>query len=423
MKRSVCVLDDDPNIAAMISRMLVASGFTARPFTAPAPFLNEVNNSKPQLVILDLALGAVDAVDIIRQLERISYKGRVLLISGRAEEILSEVERIGARHGLSMLGSLKKPFHVQQLQSALKALDRPFLPAEAKRAIPGGPEDRVKIDCKEAIQSRWLEVWYQPKLELKSLTVCGAEALARVRHPKHGIILPVDFLPSPGDPLHRMLAGVVLQRAMVDWATFAESNLALKLAVNMPVSVIRAAEFVRLLRTLLPKNGRFPGLIVELTEDEVIRDPDIVREVATQLRLDNISMSIDDFGSGYASLSRLTDVPFSELKLEGRFVRGCSSNKLQRSLCQTVIDLGHGFGASVCAEGVEEPADLRALIQMGCDVAQGFLFAKPMPADQFVEFLTSSANRPANNQAAGNVASATASSSDEWVGSVAEMAR
>src|SRR5216684_6441556 len=118
MKKSVCVLDDDPHIAAMISRMLVVSGFTARHFTAPSPFLNEVNNSKPELVILDLALGQVDAVDIIRQLENISYKGRVLLISGRAEEILSEVERIGARHGLTMLGSLKKPFHVHQLKPA-----------------------------------------------------------------------------------------------------------------------------------------------------------------------------------------------------------------------------------------------------------------------------------------------------------------
>jgi len=423
MKKSVCVLDDDPHIAAMISRMLVVSGFTARHFTAPSPFLNEVSNSKPELVILDLALGQVDAIDIIRQLENISYKGRVLLISGRAEEILSEVERIGARHGLTMLGSLKKPFHVHQLKTVLKDLDRPLLPAEAKRAIPRGLETPVKIDFKEALHNGWLEVWYQPKIDLKSLLVCGAEALVRVRHPRHGIIFPIDFLPSPGDPLHRMLAGFVLQRAMTDWTGFAESNLALKLAVNMPVSVIRAAEFVHLVRTMLPKNARFPGLIIEITEDEVIRDPDTVREVATQLRLDNISMSIDDFGSGYATLSRLTDLPFSELKLEGRFVRGCSSNKLQRSLCQTVIDLGHGFGATVCAEGVEEAVDLRALVDMGCDVAQGFLFAKPMPADQFVRFLASPPDRSANDGAAVSVASAARPSFDEFKPSAVEIAR
>jgi EAL domain-containing protein (putative c-di-GMP-specific phosphodiesterase class I)/CheY-like chemotaxis protein len=423
MNRSVCILDDDPHVAGMISRMLVASGFTARQFTAHAPFLSEVSNAKPDLIILDVALGPVDAVDIIRQLESITYRGRILLISGRAEEILSEVERIGARHGLSMLGSLKKPFQVHQLQTVLKALDRPFFSAAAKPAIPGGSEGRVKVDCKEALRSGWLEIWYQPKLDLKSLMVCGAEALARVRHPKHGIILPADFLPSPGDPLHRVLAGVVLQRAMIDWTAFAGANLTLKLAANMPVSVIRAADFVRQLRTMLPKHARFPGLIIELTEDEVIRDPEAVREVATQLRLHNVSMSIDDFGSGYASLSRLTDVPFSELKLEGRFVRGCSTNKLQRSLCRTVIELGHGFGASVCAEGVEEAADLRALIEMGCDVAQGFLFAKPMPADQLVEFLTSSADRSADNRAVGGVASATPPSPDKHKRSVAGMAK
>jgi EAL domain-containing protein (putative c-di-GMP-specific phosphodiesterase class I) len=95
-------------------------------------------------------------------------------------------------------------------------------------------------------------------------------------------------------------------------------------------------------------------------------------------------------------------MPFSELKLEGKFVRGCSSNRLQHSLCQTVIDLGHGFGATVCAEGVEDAVDLRALIEMGCDVAQGFVFAKPMPADQFIRFLTSREDRAPKPQAVGS---------------------
>jgi EAL domain-containing protein (putative c-di-GMP-specific phosphodiesterase class I)/ActR/RegA family two-component response regulator len=417
MTKAVCVLDDDSHIAAMISRMVVASGFTARHFTAPSLFLNELNTTKPDLVILDLALGQLDAIDIIRRLENIAYKGRVLLISGRAREILSEVEQIGARHGLSMLPSLKKPFHVHQLHSALKALDRPL--AEAKQGTAHGLEAPIKVDFKEAFHNGWLEVWYQPKIDLKSLLVCGAEALARVRHPERGIILPMDFLPLPGDPLHRMLAGFVLKRAMTDWTGFAASNLTLKLAVNMPVSIIRAADFVHLLRTLLPRNSRFPGLIIEITEDEVIRDPEAVREVATQLRLNNISLSIDDFGSGYATLSRLTDVPFSELKLEGRFVRGCSSHKLQRSLCQTVVDLGHGFGATVCAEGVEETADLRALVEMGCDVAQGFLFAKPMPADQFVRFLTSPPGRSSNEPSPAGTTSHALPSLDELKSSVA----
>jgi EAL domain-containing protein (putative c-di-GMP-specific phosphodiesterase class I) len=131
----------------------------------------------------------------------------------------------------------------------------------------------------------------------------------------------------------------------------------------------------------------FPGLIIEVTEDEIIQDRAWVHEVATQLKLYNISISIDDFGSAYSSLSRLHDLPFSELKLDRSFVSGCSANPLKLGLCRTVVDLARHVGASVCAEGVEEPEDLRSLIELGCDTAQGFLFARPMPADEFAAML------------------------------------
>jgi EAL domain-containing protein (putative c-di-GMP-specific phosphodiesterase class I) len=96
-------------------------------------------------------------------------------------------------------------------------------------------------------------------------------------------------------------------------------------------------------------------------------------------------LSIDDFGSGYASLSRLNDLPFAEVKIDRSFVSGCASDRLKHSLCQTVVDLAHRFGATACAEGVETNEDLRAAMAMQCDSAQGFLFAKAMPAADFTE--------------------------------------
>ena len=101
----------------------------------------------------------------------------------------------------------------------------------------------------------------------------------------------------------------------------------------------------------------------------------------------DVSISIDDFGSAYSSLSRLHDLPFSELKLDRSFVSGCSSNPLKFGVCRTVVDLARNLGASVCAEGVEEREDLRSLIEIGCDTAQGFVFARPMPAEQFAQML------------------------------------
>jgi EAL domain-containing protein (putative c-di-GMP-specific phosphodiesterase class I) len=162
-----------------------------------------------------------------------------------------------------------------------------------------------------------------------------------------------------------------------------DQGLRLRLAVNVPVSVIHTPGFIPMVRSLLPTDAGFPGLTIEITEDEIIRDPKWAHEIATQLKLYNVGISIDDFGSAYASLSRLNDLSVIEVKIDRSFVSGCSSDRLKHGLCQTVVDLAHRFGATACAEGVETPEDLRELINMQCDTAQGFLFAEPMPAGKF----------------------------------------
>ena len=156
------------------------------------------------------------------------------------------------------------------------------------------------------------------------------------------------------------------------------------MSVNLPVSVLTAPDFIAFLREQLPKDPRFAGVIVEVTEDEVVNDAKAIHEVSTQLKLYNVSISIDDFGLAYSSLSRLLELPCVELKLDRSFVSNCSSDRLKHALCQTVVDLAHRVGSAVCAEGVENVDDLRSVIRMGCDTTQGFLFAKPLPPEIFV---------------------------------------
>lgn len=384
--RSAFVLDDEPNVGAIVCKALAAAGFRPQSFVAETPFLIQVKKECPELVVLDLALGSTDAVEVIRQLEVLRYPGRVLLISGRDEATLEEINEIGLRRGLRMLPALRKPFRVSELKDRLQTEE--LKSSEASAKPPAKPEKPdITVDLKEAIDKNWLELWYQPKIDLKSLVVCGVEVLIRARHPLYGLVLPVNLLPPARDPLYGPLTSAVIRRAMADWCTLADKKIFTKFAVNAPASVFHAPDFVNFVRKLLPRDRRFPGLIVEITEDEVIRDPAYVAEVATQLKLYNISLSIDDFGSAYASLSRLLELPCEELKLDRSFVADCASNDLKRALCQTVVDLSHRFGLKVCAEGVENMHDLRALVTMGCDIAQGFLFAKPMPLEQLTRTL------------------------------------
>jgi EAL domain-containing protein (putative c-di-GMP-specific phosphodiesterase class I)/CheY-like chemotaxis protein len=385
--RSALILDDDPCVGLVLSKMLSTLGVGNRHFVDPLAFLAEARAASPDLILLDLALGQSDAIDLIRKLEALKYRGRVLLVSGKDITILNEAERIGRAHGLWMLPPMQKPVRLADVQSRLDARTRP--PAHHGRAGDKAAARHAapQADLGEALREQWTEVWYQPKIDLKSLRVRGAEALVRVRHPVRGIVAPVDFLPPASDPLYKPLTAFVMRRAMSDWLTFAERGFLLKLAVNVPASVLNAADFVDVLRRMIPETPGFPGLVLEITEDEIIRDPEWLREIATQVRLYNAAISIDDFGSAYASLSRLKDLPFSELKLDRSFVTGCADDPLKRSLCQTVVDLGHRCGASVCAEGVEEESDLRSLMSQSFDTVQGFFFAKPMPAADFITFM------------------------------------
>jgi len=386
--RTAFVLDDEPQVGSLTCKMLRSMGIVGRQFVRSPEFFAELNQNSPELIILDLALGQTDAVEVLRQLGLVKFSGEVLLMSGRDHGTLQEIKRIGDARGLRMLPTLEKPFRVADLRKRLFAPDTAEATVGAQRhplsADP--PKPHVKADLSEAIQNNWLELWYQPKIALGSLSVCGAEALARVRHPEHGIIQPAQFLPPTGDPLYNPLSLFVIRQATADWELLARHGLPLPLAINIPPSILNTQGFVNSLRQSIPIDSKFPGLIIEITEDEFIHDPMGVYEIAAQLRLYNIWTSIDDFGTANASLSRLQDVCFAELKLDRSFVSNCAADPVKKILCQSVVDLAHRFDASVCAEGVQTEEELRCVTQLGFDTAQGYLFAKPMPLRELIDF-------------------------------------
>ena len=142
-----------------------------------------------------------------------------------------------------------------------------------------------------------------------------------------------------------------------------------------------------------PAQGRatWPGLILEVPEGEVVNDVGLIHEIATQLRIYGITLAIDDFGEGFSSFARLRELPFSELKLDRSFVDGCAGDARNAGICRAIIELAHHFGVAAVAEGLEDVADIRAVRDMGCDVGQGYYFARPMPKSKFIALLGESA--------------------------------
>ncbi len=375
------VVDDEAQVRGMVSNVLTACGYIAHQLASGIEVEAALIQWPPSLIVLDLALGNSDAVEVIRTLAATRYAGDLLLISGRDEATLSEVNRIGEHRGLNMLPPLTKPFRVEALRERIGGV-RPVLRREPKT-----------VSLETALKNDWLELWYQPKIDLRSMLVCGAEALVRLRHPAEGILTPDRFLPRPGDPLYHPLTDYVVRRTLFDWTVFADHRMTNRLAINVPASVLQRPGFVANLRQHLPNHPKFPGLIVEITEDEAISDPELAREIAVQLKLYDVYVSIDDFGAGHSSLERLGELPFAEIKLDRSYVHGCSSDPKRREMCRVVKDLAQRYNITAVAEGVEEKDDLRVLVELGYDVAQGFLFAKPMPSGDFVGLLASRAAR------------------------------
>lgn len=385
-------VDDEPAITRFITRALSSLGIETVSLPSAGAALAALQSRTPAIIFLDVALEGSDAVDVIRGLGENGYRGAVQLMSGSDLGLLNDVRRVGERHRLNMLPPLEKPFRLAAIRGSIAAarLDGTAITAPASLQAGQG----VNVGLEEALRAGWLELWYQPKVDLRSGMICGAEGLIRGRHPDGTLLLPHSLLADAGADAHIALTAFVIDRAFEDWGELAAAGGALKLALNTTVGALERLPLAQLIRERRPKDAGWPGLILEMTETEVVKDVALAHEIATQLRIYGISLAIDDFGQGYSSFARLKDLPFAELKLDRSFVHGCATDARNDGICKAVIDLAHHFGATAAAEGLENADDLRTIRGLGCDLGQGYLFARPMPKADFVRLLQRRAPLP-----------------------------
>ncbi len=189
---------------------------------------------------------------------------------------------------------------------------------------------------------------------------------------------------------------------------FSKLGINLRLAVNIPVNALVKVSVAEIVQSYRGRFEKWPGLIIDVTEEQIVTDLALANELTKDLRHLNVYLAIDDFGRGYSSLARLKELPFAELKLDRAFVTDCGTDKVNAPLCKTVIDLAHNFGSLAVGIGIEKAADALALVSMGCDYGQGFLLGQPMPEERFISLLRQRAASQGRQSAAARQTSKTA---------------
>ena len=393
--RRLLILDDDPDVGQTILRIATAAGLEAR-WTDDSPeFFRTFDSWAPTHIALDLIMPEMDGVEVMVTLAQRQCRARIIITSGVGSRVLDAAGRSATEHGLDIAGVLSKPFSAQKLRDLLAA------PAPVAAARPGTAPRPVQptrfepsvAEVEQALARREFVVYYQPKVDCQNGALAGFEALVRWQHPVQGLIAPDRFVPlAERHGLIDELTDQVLDEALLWFAgTFQQARhdgddpditqpaKPISLSVNISARTLRDQALVeRIVDRCAARHIAPERLIFELTETSAMEDPIASLDLLTRLRMKGFQLSIDDFGTGYSSMLQLVRLPFSEIKVDKSFVMTANRSAESRTVVRSIIELGHSLGLRATAEGVEDADTLAYLKSLACDLAQGFLIARPM---------------------------------------------
>ena len=341
------------------------------------------------LVFTDLRMPTADGVEFLRALADADYRGNIIVFSGEGDDLLAAAQRLAQGFGLTVVGALSKPVSLDELAQSFRAGDSLVDGVQSAQHCEYFGEDELR----QALVNREFIVYYQPQVQLRQQRVCGVEALVRWRRASGELVAPADFIPQMEERgLISELTMQVLEQsfaAMGGWLGLDEglSGEELMLSVNLSAASLDELELPDRIESLANRMS-FPldKLSLEVTESQLVSNSQYALDVLTRLRLKGVGLSIDDFGTGYSSLIQLDQLPFTELKVDRCFVNTASENRVGRAIVKSCVELSRQLELMTVAEGVETPSDFQYVRSVGCDVAQGYGIALPLPESEFLSW-------------------------------------
>jgi EAL domain-containing protein (putative c-di-GMP-specific phosphodiesterase class I)/CheY-like chemotaxis protein len=347
----------------------------------------------PSVMIVDLEMPGMDGVELIQQLRQRELVVALIVASSRESVLIESVMTMGRILGLAVLDGLQKPLMLPGLRTALARYRVPGSSAPLQQPAAIVPIDRT--DLAGAINNGEIVPYYQPKVDMRTGIVRGAEALARWQHSERGLVPPDHFIAqAENQGLIHALTLSMMDQVLRQAAIWNAHGLELSIAVNISAQLLDSPEIVQEISALLERHA-VPAtqIILEITEGTVATRLGAALGMLARMRLKGFGLSIDDYGTGFSSMQQLARIPFTELKIDRSFVHGAYQRKNLRVILQSALDLARRLELVTVAEGIETMEDWRLLQEFGCMIGQGYLIAKPMPAAALPQWMKSHNSR------------------------------
>lgn len=328
----------------------------------------------------------------------------LLLQDVTEQDILSAVDRIAGafEHPVTLnnqpidigcsIGIAKYPEHGEDASTLLRRADMAMYSAKRSDTVfafydPNCDEHREEhlsllSEIKRAIEKDELQLFFQPKVTFDDSSILSVETLLRWQHPKRGLIPPDEFIPfAEQTGAIRLITRWLIAKATVQAKSWADQGLMVKMSLNISARDLLDSDFSSYIKKRLDENEVDPAMIcMEITESALMEDPIKARRTVEELHQLGLSISIDDYGTGYSSLAYVKNLPVNELKIDREFIKNMLENKEDVAIVRSTIELGHNLGLKVVAEGIEREEEMQMLKDFGCDQAQGYLISKALTA-------------------------------------------
>jgi EAL domain-containing protein (putative c-di-GMP-specific phosphodiesterase class I) len=382
----VLILDDESAITEIIASSLDFMNLPTKEKIHDPLQLHNLDLSHYDVMFLDLMMPNMDGIEVMRLLSEKAPQIQIVLMSGMDTNVLNTAKDLACESHLRVLGHLNKPFRPKQVIEIIQLYSEYSRSKADKTSIAAIPFSLGEL--RNALNNKKLQLFYQPQFDLKTLQLVGFEALCRLQI-DNKIIYPDQFIQlAENNQLIHPLTQQVVQLAFQEFATLTSAtHSGISLSLNISGHDLSDLEFPDYVSRLADKyNIPKQQINFEVTETQAVENMRFGLDVISRLRLKGFKISIDDYGTGYAMLDQIKRLPASELKIDRTFVKSISEKGKSVVLVRKILEMAQELNMEVVAEGIEDELTADWLQKMGCEIGQGYFFAKPMPLQQVSDF-------------------------------------